>query len=114
MNVIEEVIVQTSLDPWFDLKALSGYSSLSVRSLRAALADPVHPLPCYRMKQPRRVVRKPRHSGERPRCVTITGKVLVRKSDFDRWMEAHRSAPAPRPQTNLARLIDEALVESRR
>ena len=64
----ERVIVSTELDPFLTLKALSLYSSLSVRTLRNYLADPAHPLPCYRPG----------------------GKILVRRSEFDTWMTAFR------------------------
>jgi lambda repressor-like predicted transcriptional regulator len=50
------------------LKALSGYSGLSVRTLRTLLKDPDHPLPCYR----------------------IGGKVLVRRSEYDTWAARYR------------------------
>ncbi len=49
MRVIEAVSIQQDLDPWLSLEALSQYSGLSVRSLRAYLVDPQHPLPHYRM-----------------------------------------------------------------
>ena len=41
-------------------------------TLRAHIADPTHPLPCYRP------------SGR------AVGKVLVRRSEFDRWMARFR------------------------
>jgi hypothetical protein len=52
------------------LAMLSRYSGLSVRTLRAALRDPLHPLPHYRL-----------NAG---------GKVLVRRSEFDAWMSHSR------------------------
>ena len=66
--VVEQVIVSATLDPLLSLRALAGYSGLSVRKLRDLLADPDHPLPCYR-------------GG---------GKILVRRSDFDQWAMRHR------------------------
>ena len=65
----EHVIVSTPLDPFLSLKALSVYSGLSVRTLRAYLADPAHPLPCYR----------------------VGGKILVRQGEFDTWIAAYRT-----------------------
>ncbi len=65
----ERVVVSTPLDPFLSLKALSAYSSLSVRKLRDCLADPDHSLPCY-------------HVG---------GKILVRRSEFDGWIAAFHS-----------------------
>ena len=109
------------LDPWFSLEALSRYSNLSARSLRAYLADPHNPLPHYRMKQPHVIKRKPRQMGQLsrkdgeprkdskgPTTLTVTGKILVRRSDFDRWMEAFRHTP------DLDRLVDEVVRDLRR
>src|SRR6266404_2452113 len=59
-------------DRYMSLKALARYSGLSVRTLRAHIADGMHPLPCYRP------------SGG------AAGKVLVRRSEFDRWMARDR------------------------
>jgi len=39
---------------------------------------------------------------------TVTGKILVRRSDFDRWMDAFKHVPA------LDRLVDEVVSEIRR
>jgi excisionase family DNA binding protein len=64
----ERVVVSTHLDPFLPLKALADYSGLSVRTLRDYLADPLHPLPCYR----------------------VGGKILVRRSEFDAWMACYR------------------------
>ncbi len=50
------------------IKQLVEYSTLSVRTLRAHLTDSIHPLPCYR----------------------VGTKILVRRSEFDGWMEKHR------------------------
>jgi len=54
-----------SSDPrYVDLRALAGYSSCSVRWLRARLVDRVHPLPCYR----------------------VEGKLLGKIEGFDAWI----------------------------
>ena len=58
-------------DRYFDLKALSAYSSLSVRSLRSYIADPADPLDSYCIKR----------------------KILVKKMDFDRWLSNHKVKP---------------------
>jgi hypothetical protein len=84
------------------LEALSQYSGLSVRSLRAYLSDPGRPLPHYRMKEPHVIPTR----GGKPR--TVTGKILVRRSDFDRWMEAFRHTPA------LDRIVNDVVSEIRR
>ncbi len=65
MSAVDNITVRTDLDPYLSLKALSAYAGLSIRTLRMALTDPVHPLPHYRP------------GG---------GKVLVRRSEFDKWM----------------------------
>lgn len=54
---------------YLPLKDLADYSGLSVRTLRDYLRDPVSPLPYY---QP------------------AGGKVLVKREDFDAWMERFR------------------------
>jgi len=72
MPVAKEITVIASLDPYLTLKAAAEYGGVSVRWLRTALTDPVHPLPCYR----------PGGKG---------GKVLVRRSDFDAWMARFRA-----------------------
>lgn len=65
------VQVVTMLDPYLSLRALAGYSGLSVRSLRACIADLADPLPCYR----------------------VGGKILVRVSEYDGWKARRRYAP---------------------
>ena len=64
----ERVVVSTPLDPFLSLRALAAYSGLGARKLRDYLTDPLHPLPCYR----------------------VGGKILVRRSVFDAWLERHR------------------------
>lgn len=71
-SVIDNILVQTDLDPYLSLKALSAYSGLSVRTLRKALRDPIHPLSHYR----------------------VGGKILVRRSEFDRWVGQFRQEGA--------------------
>jgi hypothetical protein len=69
---------------YFDLKALAAYASLSVRSLRSYVADPIDPLPSFRVRK----------------------KILVKKSDFDAWLKKHRVEPH-----ELDPLIDEVLAD---
>lgn len=102
MRVVEQVRIEENLDPWLSLEALSQYSGLSVRSLRAYLTDPQRPLPHYRMREPHVIAMA---SGKRR---TVSGKVLVRRSDFDTWMQAFRHVP------DLDRLVDEVVSEFRR
>jgi hypothetical protein len=71
---------------YFDLRMLAAYSSCSVRWLRDRLVDQAHPLPHHR----------------------IGGKLLVKKDDFDRWMEAHRVV---RPSDRLSRIVESVMAE---
>ncbi len=98
-RVVEAVTINLDLDPWLSLKALSKYAGLSIRSLRAYLTDPHAPLPCYRMKEPPVTVTK---EGKRQ---TITGKILVRRSEFDAWMQRFKYTP------DLDKLVDEVVAK---
>jgi excisionase family DNA binding protein len=69
MHVIEAVTIQQDMDPFFSLKGLAGYSSLSRRTLQDLVNDTTDPLPSYR----------------------IGAKILVRRSEFDRWMARRRN-----------------------
>jgi hypothetical protein len=64
----DQVAVSIPMDPYLSLRALAGYSGLSIRRLRALLEDPSHPLPCFR----------------------IGGKILVRRSEYDTWAARYR------------------------
>ena len=79
----ERVVVSTELDPFLSLRALTAYSGLGARKLREYLADPLHPLPCYR----------------------VGGKILVRRSEFDAWMARYRQLGSP----DVDRIVSEAL-----
>jgi hypothetical protein len=57
-------------DCYFDLKRLSEYSGLSVRSLWRYMADPDHPLPNHHVRV-----------GGKER-----GRILVSKRKFDAWV----------------------------
>jgi excisionase family DNA binding protein len=56
------------VDGYLSIKALSAYSGIGVRTLRAHLVNPLNPIPSYR----------------------VGGKVLVRTSEFDQWMAQFR------------------------
>lgn len=60
--------VQFEADRWLDLRALQKYAGVSERSLRAWIHRPINPLPAVR----------------------VGGKILVRRSTFDQWLENHR------------------------
>jgi excisionase family DNA binding protein len=81
--LVDRVVVSTPLDPFLDLRALSSYSSLSVRKLRDLLEDPGRPLPAYR----------------------VGGKILVRRSQFDAWMETYRH----RGRADVDRIVNDVL-----
>lgn len=53
---------------WLDLGALTEYACLSDRTLREWITRAVDPLPAVRVGR----------------------KILVRRSEFDRWLEAHQ------------------------
>jgi excisionase family DNA binding protein len=53
---------------WLDLKALRGHACVSERTLREWIHRSFDPLPAAR----------------------VGAKILVRRSVFDRWMEAHQ------------------------
>lgn len=66
--------MKLELDNYMSLATLAGYSGLSVRTLRTYLdGPPGEALPCYR----------------------IDGKILVKRSAFDAWMEQFRSRGRP-------------------
>jgi hypothetical protein len=58
-------------DRYFDIEGLSRYSGLSVRTLRRYMNDPDRPLPHHHVR-----------GGGKER-----GRVLIRKSAFDAWVE---------------------------
>jgi hypothetical protein len=58
--------MNSSSDKYFDLKSLSEYSSLGVPTLRDYIRS--EGLPCFKVK----------------------GKILVRQSEFDGWLESFR------------------------
>lgn len=71
---------------YFDLKTIAVYSSCSVRWLRARLVDRTHPLPHHR----------------------VEGKLLVKKDDFDQWIEIYRVCQKPQ---ELNRIVDDVLSD---
>ncbi len=72
---------------WLDLRALTGYACVSERTLRTWIHDGDDPLPAYR----------------------VGTKILVRRSEFDRWMERHRLVPASSIDVNG--VVDEILAD---
>ncbi len=80
----------TDLDPYFSLRGLAGYSSLSRRTLQDLVNDTDDPLPSYR----------------------IGTKILVKRSEFDRWM-ARRRNRKPLAAARLAAADAQALLNAR-
>jgi hypothetical protein len=74
-------------DQYFTLRSLAGYSGISIRTLRDYLKHQSDPLPCYRPG----------------------GKLLVKRSDFDRWMSGYRSGQAA--GTAVDRVVDDLLSD---
>jgi hypothetical protein len=75
LALVERVMLAAPADPFLSLRALADYSSLSVRTLRKFLerTPPAQALPCYR----------------------LNGKVVVRRSEFDRYMQQYRAQGRP-------------------
>ena len=61
---VKEVLLHFSQDRYLDKKEAASYTSLSTRNLEARLSE----IPHFRVGQ----------------------KILFKKSEIDRWMEAHR------------------------
>lgn len=82
LMLVERVTATTLHDPYLTLKALAAYTGVSVRQLREYLVSPPlpraadaplpPPLPHYR----------------------LGGRIVVRRSEFDRWMAAYRARPS--------------------
>jgi excisionase family DNA binding protein len=69
---------------WLNLRQLTEYAAVSNRTLRAWIHCPVNPLPAVR----------------------VGVKILVRRSEFDAWMERHRIK-----QVDLGGMVEE-IVEA--
>jgi len=73
--ISDRVAILTMLDPYLSLRALSKYSGVSVRQLQTYInAAPSDALPCYR------------HG---------THRVVVRRSEYDRWAARLRTTGRP-------------------
>jgi hypothetical protein len=69
-------------DTFLDLKQLSLYSTFSDSTLRGYLSDTEKPIPFFR----------------------INRKILIKKSEFDLWMEQFRGE-----NNDLDRIVDEVI-----
>src|SRR5262245_28574485 len=72
-HIAGDVVLLRQDDYFLGLRALAKSSGLSVKTLRSHLSDPVHPLPHYRPGN----------------------KIIVRWSEFCRWLERYREILAP-------------------
>jgi hypothetical protein len=73
--IADRVVIVTMLDPYLSLRALAKYAGVSVRQLQGYInAHPSQALPAYR------------HGKHR---------VVVRRSDYDRWVERCRTVGRP-------------------
>ena len=89
-RAIDRLEVTIPLDPFFSLRAASSYCGLSGRSLRWWLSHPERPLPCYR----------------------VNGKILLRRSELDRWLSAFRRVGTEDVNTMVDGLLREIQAES--
>ncbi len=74
-------------DRYFDLSGLAHYTSLSVRSLRNYLSLSADPIPSYQLDK----------------------KILVRRSEFDAWINRRK-----RSVSTVSRLVDDVLSDLRK
>ncbi len=86
---IKEIVGIRVDDCYMSLKTLSKYSDLSKTTLKKLINDPFDPIPAI-------------EAGP-------GGKILVRKSTFDTWMERHRLNHSQRKE-DVDRIVEEALV----
>ncbi len=56
---------------WLSLRGLGEYAQVSERTLRGWIHSPVDPLPAAR----------------------VGGKILIRRQEFDSWLERHKITP---------------------
>lgn len=83
IDQVQDLSVALSLDPLLSLRALTSYCSLSRRTLQNYLRHPFRPLPHF-------------HIG---------GKILVRRSEFDAWLEQYRAGST----SEIDKIVDSVL-----
>jgi len=82
--ILPDNIVETTIalkDGYMDLKGLSAYSHLAVSTLRDHI-----------------------RSGKLP-CFKVKGKILIKKSEFDQWIEQFRL----HKNQDIGRIVEEAV-----
>jgi excisionase family DNA binding protein len=77
---------QLGIPEWLDLRALVGYACVSERTIREWIHRHHDPLP----------------------AVQVEKKLLVRRTQFDRWLEAHRYRAAD--QVEISQVVDQVLL----
>jgi excisionase family DNA binding protein len=79
----KQVIMDRQRPEWMDLRALQQYACVSERTLREWIHRPTNPLPAAR----------------------VGSKLLVKRSMFDHWLEAHQLQPI-----DVGCMVDEILT----
>jgi excisionase family DNA binding protein len=74
---------------WMDLKAVQRYASVSERTVREWIHQPINPLPAAQVEK----------------------KILIKRSTFDRWLESH---PVRSNEIDIDGLVAEVVNEVRR
>jgi hypothetical protein len=74
---------------WLGLRDLTYYANVSERTIRSWIRSPVNPLP----------------------AVKVSGKVLVRKSDFDAFLQRYRIRPLE--EINIDAIVQDVLKGGR-
>jgi excisionase family DNA binding protein len=75
--------VRITTPEWMDLKQLTTYASVSERTLRGWIHALLNPLPAVR----------------------VGGKVLVRRSVFDAWLESHALQPTGTVEATVEEIL---------
>lgn len=70
---------------WMDLKTIRQYACVSERTLRDWIHRPFEPLP----------------------AVQVEKKILIRRTELDRWLESHRLQPGS--ATNINGIVEEVM-----
>jgi excisionase family DNA binding protein len=71
---------------WMDLKTVQRYACVSERKVREWIHEQENPLPAVQVEK---------------------GKILIKRSNFDHWLEAHAYRQAE--PVDLGRIVDEVL-----
>jgi hypothetical protein len=76
---------------WLDLRGLTAYAAVSERTIREWIHLAQDPLPAVQVEK---------------------GKLLVKRTQFDRWLQAHPFRPAE--SVDVGRIVDEVMNELKR